>query len=207
MLGTPTTEESDALDHERLFHKACEIAQLAGQLLIISGGLLDRALATCTAATASGIRVTKTIALLKQQLDKDASVHLLGTRSRSDIKDATIAAHNAAREAASAALDIRKVIGGPSTYANRYTWPSPSATVTLVEIEEMLQQLSAQATNAVQSRTVHKKEMATIASGIFSMLEVASRNKAVAVEAATAVERIHINAINFVREVERSGLS
>lgn len=171
-----------------------------------SGALLERSLAIGEAGTAMGFQVTKTIASLKQKFGPDSSLHSLDSNVLYDLTNVTLVAHTAARLAARAELDIRKIIGRPDSPANRHIWSTRPTSATLIEIEQQLRQLGAQITLAAKTSSVHHEEMATIESGILSMLGVAVRNTVVASEAAAAAERLHIHAINFVRVVERSGL-
>jgi len=122
------------------------------------------------------------------------------------LSNATFTARVAAGKAAKAALDIRKMIGGPESPSNRYIWFQPPRLGTLVEIEEQFRQLGEQVSFAVRTWPMYRDEMAVIESRIVGMLQVVSRNTAVAEDAAVAAERLHTQVVNFVRMVERSGL-
>jgi len=77
-----------------------------------SGALLERSLAIGEAGTAMGFQVTKTIASLKQKLGPDSSLHSLDSNVLYDLTNVTLVAHTAARLAARAELDIRKLLAG-----------------------------------------------------------------------------------------------
>lgn len=206
MLASFTGREVSVPEDADLRYRACEIVQLAGQLLESSSALLARALATCRTGTAVGFQITEAIASLKLKLGENTSLKSLNFAVLDDLTRTTAKARIAARQAASATLDIRKTIGGPDSPPNRYPWLLPLNLLTLVEAEEGLLRLSKHSTLLRQNWAAHKEEMTSIELGIQAMLEVACRNTVIAAEAAQAAERLHIQAINFVRVVERSGL-
>lgn len=186
--------------------QASEIAKAACGLLTASGKLLELALKTADAVSSLEPHVTESIALAVERIGSEPLQEPLDAASCEELAAIGSVARFTAREAASATLSIRAIIGTSEQTSGLHPWSKQPEGVTMTLIEDLLQKLNEHAPRLLDAQGRNKEALNAFGHGISAMLDASRRNIRTASAAASLTEAIHVQAINLVRKMERSGI-